>query len=77
MGLINYWMMKHVPRVDQCLLNKKDSRPKQRSLLLGDLSSVFAALAIGLGIAVLTFMVERIYSTCVNPSKKHVLWTNK
>ena len=61
MGLTDYWVKKYTPNIDQCLLNnRKSTAPRQISLKLLNLSSVFVVLGIGFAISFLVFLLEQI-----------------
>ena len=66
MGLMDYWIKKYTPRIDQCLLNnRKSTNPRQSSLDLRSLSSAFAVLGIGFAISFLVFLLEQITSLAI------------
>ena len=61
MGLINHWVKNHIPRIDRCLLNHKNPVRRKKGVSLVGLSSAFTFLGLGLGISVLTFLLEIVH----------------
>ena len=60
-GLHDYWSAKYVKKTDRCNLDKyKEENSKPKAIKLVELSSPFLVLSIGLGLSVLTFLIERI-----------------
>ncbi|KAI9554064.1 hypothetical protein GHT06_019336 [Daphnia sinensis] len=57
-GLLINWLKKYTPNVDKCMLGKTKPRSRVTSLTPLDLSSAFALLAIGVGLSLLTFLLE-------------------
>jgi hypothetical protein len=58
-GLLNHWLKTYTPNVDKCMMHSKN-KPNGRitAFTLGDLSSAFAFLSIGIGMSVLGFFLE-------------------
>lgn len=59
-GLLNYWLKQYSPNVDRCFIDSIKPRGKMTSITLVDLSSAFLLYAIGLGFAVVAFILERL-----------------
>ena len=59
MGLLKHYKGKYSPRVDKCLLNKKD-KPKIARLNLEAFFSAFLILAYGTGLSLLVLVVEMV-----------------
>ena len=61
-GLLRFWAKSVIPRADECFFTKKqETSARQVPIRLVDLTSAFLILGVGLGLAVLTFLLERIY----------------
>ena len=62
-GLMRFWAKTVVPMADKCLTTKKRrTSSRQVPIYLVDLTSAFLILGVGLGLAILTFLLEHIYS---------------
>lgn len=66
-GLIDYWKKKNVPSMDRCKLNGQqqqstDNNGKPKSIKFIHLSCAFFVLAVGLGLAILAFLLENVVS---------------
>lgn len=59
-GLLNYWLKTYTPNVDKCMTRKIKTRGRMTSFTFGDVSSAFALLGIGIGLAMLFFFLEMI-----------------
>ena len=65
-GLTRFWVksLSTIPRADECMAdNKRAVTRRVRPIQLSDLTSAFLILGIGIGLAILTFLIETIYST--------------
>ncbi len=56
-GLFVTWQKRHWP-VDQCAIERQENRTSSRVLGLKDIRAAFSILAVGLGLAVVAFMME-------------------
>ena len=62
-GLLRFWAKSVIPRADECFATKKQSTSARLvPIRLVDLTSAVLILGVGLGLAVLTFLLEQIYS---------------
>ena len=59
-GLLNYWLKTYTPNVDKCMMHKTKHSGRISAFTLGDLSSAFTFLSIGIGLSVLGFFLEMI-----------------
>jgi len=59
-GLIDYWKKKHVPSMDRCNINNKKDSNKPKPFTFYNLSCAFFVLAVGLGLALLAFLIENV-----------------
>ena len=59
MGLMNHLKKKQMPKIQKCILERRE-KPKIVRLSLQAFTSAFVILAIGIGIAVVTFVGEFI-----------------
>ena len=61
-GLIRYWVKELTPRAEECFAaKKKEKSVKLVPIHLSDLTSAFLILGIGLGSAILCFLLELTY----------------
>jgi len=60
-GLVDHWFKMHQPSMTECSLeNYKDTTAKLRRLSKVDLLGCFILLGLGLSLAFLVFLIERI-----------------
>lgn len=72
-GLNNYWIRKYIPYTEKCTVaNEKKSQSvgRQTKIKLQDLAGAFFILATGLGVAILSFLVEIIASRIHKRTRK-------
>ena len=61
-GLKQYWVNELTPKADKCFATKKNEKSvKLVPIHLYDLISAFLILGIGLGLAILCFLLEIVY----------------
>jgi hypothetical protein len=58
-GLLNKWRQMYLPRENQCVANVKQNSPKVQ-LTMKNLGSAFVLLMIGLAVALIVFILERL-----------------
>jgi hypothetical protein len=63
-GLIRFWIknLPTIPKADECFAENKRRVSRPVPIQLTDLISAFLILGIGLGLATLIFLLEKIYS---------------
>ena len=60
---MRFWAKATIPMAEECFAtNKQRTSSRQVPIRLVDLISAFLILGVGLGLAVLTFLLEHIYS---------------
>lgn len=65
-GLLNFVIkeLPTIPRAEQCFADTTRREARLVPIQLSDLTSAFLILGIGIGLAVLTFLLELLYSRC-------------
>ena len=61
-GLLRFWVKQLTPQAEECFLKRKKESARQVPIHLSDLVSAFLILSIGVGLAILSFVLELIYA---------------
>ena len=78
-GLLRHWMNELIPKAEKCFAKRSTKRKKESArqvpIRLPDLVSAFLILGIGVGLAILCFLLELIYANFKRHSnlQKHIL----
>lgn len=65
-GFPDHWVSLYVPKIDACLPKKRQFQVNVYALTLIDLSSAFLFLAIGIGLAMCVFVMEKFLYAILN-----------
>ena len=59
-GIVRFWVnhLPTIPRADECFANNKRKVSRLLPIQLTDLTSAFLILGIGIGLAILSFLLE-------------------
>ncbi|XP_046657524.1 ionotropic receptor 93a-like [Daphnia pulicaria] len=71
-GLVKFWVnnLPTLPKADACFVDRKRRVSRPVAIKLTDLTSAFLILGIGIGLAILVFMLELIYWKLLAMQKK-------
>jgi ionotropic glutamate receptor len=71
-GLVKFWVnnLPTLPKADACFVDRKRRFSRPVAIKLTDLTSAFLILGIGIGLAILVFMLELIYWKLLAMQKK-------
>jgi ionotropic glutamate receptor len=74
-GLVKFWVnhLPTIPRADACFVSSKLRVSRPVAIQLTDLTSAFLILGIGIGLAILVFLLELIYWKLLAMQKKLVI----
>ena len=59
---MRFWVKQLTPQAEECFLKRKKESARQVPIHLSDLVSAFLILSIGVGLAILSFVLELIYA---------------
>ncbi|XP_032796243.2 glutamate [NMDA] receptor subunit 1 [Daphnia magna] len=73
-GLLNFGIkfLPTIPRAEKCFVSTTRRVARLLPIQLSDLTSAFLILGIGTGLAVLTFLLELLYSSINNPMRQYI-----
>ena len=61
-GLLRFWIKELTPQAEKCFAKRKKESARQVPIRLYHLVSAFLILGIGIGLAVLSFLIKLIYA---------------
>ena len=61
-GLVRFWVKLIIPQAVECFAKRKKESARQVPIRLSDLVSAFLILGIGVGLAILSFLLELFYA---------------
>ena len=61
-GLLRFWIKELTPKAEECFASRKKESARQVPIRLPVLTSAFLILGIGVGLAILCFLLELIYA---------------
>lgn len=76
---MEYWLKQNLPRVDKCLVKRKDTASQTPTKLV-DLTSAFFVLGTGIVLTFFCFLLEVIYIKLQSKPRKRkrlVVYTNR
>ena len=71
-GLVRFWVKQIIPQAVECFAKRKKESARQVPIHLSDLVSAFLILSIGVGLAILSFVLGLIYAKFKRHSNERI-----
>ena len=71
-GLLRFWVKQLTPQTEECFLKRKKKSARQVPIRLSHLVSAFLILGIGVGLAIISFVLGLIYAKFKRHSNERI-----